>query len=141
MTTDHRGDASEASRAGEVRVTLNTTGRPVVESMNTVVDRRAGGTTIVQVFGEIDMLTAPGLRECVDEEVDHGCAALVLDLRHVAFLGSSGLAALVGALHRCEAAGAKLRLVVDTRVVSRPLEASGLLEVFDVSAEVQSAAV
>ena len=140
MSTDHRGPADRPDR-GEVRVTLNTAGRPVTESMNTVVDRRPGGTTIIQVLGEIDMLTAPALRQCLDEEVARACATLVLDLRHVTFLGSSGLAALVGALHQCEAAGSKLRLVLDTHVVRRPLEASGLLEVFEVSAEVESAAV
>jgi anti-sigma B factor antagonist len=62
----------------------------------TIEQRLVGTTTVVSPVGEIDVLTAPGLREALDQAF-HGQQTqrrVVLDLSGVAFLGSAGLALL-----------------------------------------------
>ena len=49
------------------------------------------GTTVVSVAGEIDMVTAPKLRECLLTTEGN----VIVDLSAVSFFDSSGIAALV----------------------------------------------
>ena len=58
---------------------------------------------------------------------------LVLDLSDVTFLGSAGLAVLVAAKDSADARGHTLRLVCGSRIVTRALEATGLLTLFEVA--------
>ena len=57
----------------------------------------------------------------------------MLDLSDVTFLGSAGLAVLVAAKDAADARGNTLRLVCGSRIVTRALEATGLLTLFDVA--------
>ena len=57
----------------------------------------------------------------------------MLDLSDVTFLGSAGLAVLVAAKDAADARGHTLRLVCGSRIVTRALEATGLLTLFDVA--------
>jgi anti-sigma B factor antagonist len=90
-----------------------------------------GSTRVVRVSGEIDILSAPDLREALLPAFD-AASSVVLDLSGVSFLGSSGLAVLVEARDQAERSRHQLRLVRPSRVVSRALEATGLLELFDI---------
>jgi anti-sigma B factor antagonist len=86
--------------------------------------------TVVHVVGEIDTLTAPVLRAQLDEHIP-AMPLLVLDLSDVTFLGSAGLAVLVAGKDAADARGHTLRLVCGSRIVTRALEATGLLTLFD----------
>ena len=57
-----------------------------------------GGVTIVHVAGEIDVYTAPLLREVLDKQIAAGRTDLVVDLEKVTFMDSTGLGVLVGRL-------------------------------------------
>ncbi len=46
---------------------------------------------IVEVHGEIDLLTAPRVREAVAEAVASGWSQLVIDRRAVSFMDSAGV--------------------------------------------------
>ena len=59
---------------------------------------------VVFVTGEIDMESAPQLRECLQSHVGR----VVLDLSEVTFLDSSGIATLVAARRNALAAGVRL---------------------------------
>lgn len=87
---------------------------------------------VIHVIGEIDSLTAPVLRSRLDEHLP-AVRLLVLDLTDVTFLGSAGLAVLVGAKDDADRQQRILRLVPGTRIVTRALEATGLLGLFDVA--------
>jgi anti-sigma B factor antagonist len=87
---------------------------------------------VMHVVGEIDTLTAPVLRGRLDEQLAE-IPLLVLDLSDVTFLGSAGLAVLVAAKDEAERQQCRLRLVPGSRIVSRALEATGLLALFDIA--------
>jgi anti-sigma B factor antagonist len=108
--------------------------------IDVTVERPGPHVVVVKVSGEVDMLTTPILRSTVDQEVAGGCRTLVVDLRGVTFLGSSGLAALVETHRVAEASGVALKLVGTSRAVTRPLVATGLREVFELHEDVDSAA-
>jgi anti-sigma B factor antagonist len=56
--------------------------------------------TILRVTGELDLFTAPRLREAVVEATDGGARDVVVDLDGVGFIDSSGLGVLVACLKR-----------------------------------------
>ncbi|MPZ64530.1 MAG: anti-sigma factor antagonist [Pseudonocardiaceae bacterium] len=97
-----------------------------------------GGVAVI-VAGEVDMVTTPPLRDCVQEQIGEQPGVLVLDLSGVNFLGSSGLAVLVETLEECRAQEIGLRLVCSSREVVRPMEATGLTELFEVYSDLESA--
>ncbi len=51
---------------------------------------------VLRIAGEVDVYTAPQLRECVIRLLADGVRHVIADLREVAFLDSAGLGALVG---------------------------------------------
>jgi anti-sigma B factor antagonist len=102
------------------------------DAMSLATERLDDGALLVRVGGDVDMLTAPRLYTAVEACLADGCRALVIDLRDVAFLASSGLAALVEARRAAERLATPLRLVATTRVVTRPLAATGLMDAFEV---------
>ena len=101
--------------------------------------QRSNGTSVIRLSGEIDMLTTPALRAKVNEELQGGPSVLVLDMLSVDFLGSSGLALLVEALDESRNRDVALRLVANSRPVSRPLQATGLTDLFSLYPSLEDA--
>ena len=69
----------------------------------TLTTREEGDRTVVVVGGEIDVYTAPKLREQLVDLVNAGRYHLVIDMEAVDFLDSTGLGVLVGGLKRVRA--------------------------------------
>ena len=101
--------------------------------------RHEDGASVIRLSGEIDMLTTPTLRARVTEELAGEPSVLVLDMLGVDFLGSSGLALLVEALEESRTRRVALRLVANSRPVSRPLQATGLTDLFEMYPSVEDA--
>jgi anti-sigma B factor antagonist len=57
----------------------------------------ASGAMVLTVVGEVDMVTAPMLRERLDVLFRADRAPIVVDLSRVEFFGSTGLAVVVNA--------------------------------------------
>ena len=114
-------------------------GSDLSEFLDTTISRPEAGTVVLMVSGEIDTLTAPPFTAAMDELVGSAGEALVVDLSGVRFLASSGLAVLISAAHRAEERGIRLRLVVSSRAVHRPLEITGTDELFDLHPDLASA--
>jgi anti-anti-sigma factor len=79
--------------------------QPMTQVMNritpmTVTVHQHGEATVVEVRGEVDLLTAPRLRETVVAMLDYSPPVVVIDLLEVTFFGTSGFAALIEAQHR-----------------------------------------
>jgi anti-sigma B factor antagonist len=93
----------------------------------------ADGTVTVTVVGEVDTFTAPVLRASLDTQLEQQPKALVIDLCGVQFLGSAGLAVLVETQKSARSRDVALRLVANTRAVTRPLEVTGLIDLFTIA--------
>jgi anti-sigma B factor antagonist len=88
------------------------------------------GRTVVQVVGEIDVYTAPQLRERLDAEIDAGRYDLVVDLTGVSFMDSTGLGVLVGRLKQIRLNDGSMRLVCSHDRVLKVFVITGLDKVF-----------
>ena len=85
----------------------------------------------LHVAGEIDVASAPPLREALGGLVDRGARRITLDLAAVGFIDSSGLGVLVGALRRLEEeAGGRLRVESVQDSVRKVFEITGLSPMF-----------
>ena len=99
------------------------------DGFQTSVDLR-GPVPVVRVSGELDMYSAPRLREVLVTLVNEGQADLVVDMADVSFMDSSGLGVLVGVLKRCRTAGGSLVLRHVTPTTGKVLAITGLDRVF-----------
>lgn len=86
---------------------------------------------VLSVAGEIDMATAPVLRDGVDAVLRPAVDTAVVDLSGVSFLASAGLTVLLDARRAAGLRQIGLRLVATQRPVLRALEVAGIDEMFD----------
>jgi anti-sigma B factor antagonist len=100
---------------------------------------QSAGTTVVAVSGELDLYTAPRLREELLVALSEPLAGLIVDLSGLAFMDSTGLGLLIGAHRRATASGAALRVVCDHPVIVRILHVSGLDQVLAVDPTLEAA--
>jgi anti-sigma B factor antagonist len=101
--------------------------------------RSEGDSTVVVVGGEIDVYTAPKLREQLIDLVNAGRYHLVVDMEGVEFLDSTGLGVLVGGLKRVRAHDGTLRLVCTQERILKIFRITGLTKVFPIHDTVDDA--
>jgi anti-sigma B factor antagonist len=95
--------------------------------------------SVVDVKGEIDVYTAPKLREKLIELVAEGSYDVVVNLEGVDFLDSTGLGVLVGALKRVKAHDGSLSLVCTQDKILKIFKITGLTKVFPIHSSVEEA--
>ena len=108
------GSTVEAARDSGLTVTVHNNGEAVV----------------LEVGGEVDLLTVPPLRDAVMKALQSHPPVLVLDLLSVHFFGSSGLAMLLEA-QQFAGEHTRLRVVADGPATRRPLQITGLDQQLD----------
>ena len=92
----------------------------------TVSVEELDGWALVRASGDIDVATAPRLREQLVNVIAGGQARVVLDLDGVDFLDSTGLGVIVSALKRTRTHGGDLRVVCNRDPIRRLFELTGL---------------
>jgi anti-anti-sigma factor len=105
-------------------------------------DRRddpAHRCVVVQVTGELDVNTVGGLRVALDDLLVDGVPTIVVDLRPLAFMDSSGLGALVAAHRKARVLKCAVAVVAGGGIVTRLLETTGLVRVLRVFGSVDEA--
>jgi anti-sigma B factor antagonist len=85
-----------------------------------------GHAHVVEVEGQVDLYSAPELKEHTSRVIEQGKTCVIIDLSRVTFMDSTGLGVLVGALKRLRAARAELLLVVTDYDIERLFELTGL---------------
>jgi anti-sigma B factor antagonist len=90
------------------------------------------GFTVIEVGGEIDVYTAPKLREKLISLVEAGSYQLIVNMEGVEFLDSTGLGVLVGGLKRVRAQDGWIDLICTQSRILRIFKITGLNKVFNI---------
>src|ERR1700730_16014466 len=96
------------------------------------VDESHAPVTVIRLQGEVDIYSAPKLREKIIELVNQGRRLVVIDLDAVEFLDSTGLGVLVGGLKRLRSQGGELSLVCTRDRIRRLFELTRLDTAFQI---------
>ena len=90
--------------------------------------RRAGGTTVLALAGELDLYRAPALEHALAEAFEPAAKGrrVVVDLRAVTFLDSNTLALLLAAHGRQQARRGELLILVGPQTPTAAFEVTGL---------------
>ena len=105
----------------------------------TLVTRDADGATILAVEGEIDVYTAPKLRDKITELVGEGVYHMIIDMGGVEFLDSTGLGVLVGGLKKVRAHDGSLQLICNQERLLKIFRITGLSKVFTIHESAEAA--
>jgi len=124
---------SDLPAEGKPDVSSDTADAPFDDVITLSTQMGADGAVTVKVVGEVDTFTAPVLRSSLDSQLEQSPRELVIDLSGVQFLGSAGLAVLVETQKAARSRDVALRLIATTRAVTRPLEVTGLIDLFTIA--------
>ena len=109
--------------------------------MDIVIDSRPEGDwSVIEVKGEVDVYTAPKLREKIVDLVNQGSTQLIVDLEGVEFLDSTGLGVLVGGLKRVKSHDGTLALVCTKPKILKVFSITGLSKVLPIYDRIDQAA-
>jgi anti-anti-sigma factor len=96
---------------------------------NFQIDTRRDGTAIVlAVSGELDLASSPALRTELARADDAGADLVILDLRELVFMDSTGLSVLVKAHQHAAESGRRFAVVRGGKQVERLLSLTGVAE-------------
>ena len=96
------------------------------------------GWQVLRLAGEVDVATAPRLRDRLVQLINEGPPRLVVDMSGLSFIDSMGLGALVSGLKRARAHDGDLRLAGPSDHVAKVLEITRLDQAFVVGATVEA---
>jgi len=103
------------------------------------VDEGRSPFVVVAVRGEVDIATAPKLREKLVELASQGAQQVVVDLEGVEFLDSTGLGVLIGGMKRLRGLDGDLSLVCTQPRILKVFEITGLNRAFAIHETVDAA--
>lgn len=106
-----------------------------------IAEDASQGRTIVKLSGELDIASAPELREQLLAILSRRTPShLILDLSKLRFIDSSGIAVFVNTERRARLLGCTLALVAPQAPVSRVLQVCGLDQWFVIYASISALA-
>lgn len=94
---------------------------------------------VLAVSGQLDINTAPALRQRLFDLFDQGHRLVVADLSGVDFMDSGGLSALVGGLKRGRQLGGQLHVVATARELAQLFRVTGVYKVLPLYDSVEAA--
>ena len=97
-----------------------------------LIHQKQGSVEIVEMPSQLVMANAPEMRQAIKKIIDEGGSQLILNLKGVEFIDSSGLSVLVSALKAANAAGGEVVLVGPNAGVRSLIELTQLHKVFEI---------
>lgn len=94
---------------------------------------------ILKIKGDVDLYSSPQVRKKILVLLSKACKNLIVDLKEVSYMDSSGVATLVEALQITNKRNGKLRLCNLGAAICDVFELSRLDKVFDIVENVESA--
>lgn len=90
---------------------------------------------VVAVRGEIDLFTAPELKQKLTDAIEAGKSRIVVDLTQTTFLDSTALGVLIGAVKRLRTRDGALVIVNVDQNIAKTFEITGLDQIFTIVGE------
>lgn len=90
--------------------------------------RQEGAATVVAVKGELDLASGPELESRLDKITGPQTRLVIVDLRNLDFMDSTGLSILVRAHQRLSEEGCEIGLVRGSQQVQRLLDLTGVAD-------------
>ncbi len=90
------------------------------------------GRHVVAVRGEIDLFTAPELKQKLTDAIEGGKTRIVVDLSDTTFLDSTALGVLIGTVKRLRAVDGQLAIVNVEANIGKTFEITGLDQIFTI---------
>src|SRR4051794_19910622 len=87
---------------------------------------------VVAVRGEIDLFTAPELKQQLTDAIEGGKTRIVVDLTQTTFLDSTALGVLIGAVKRLRTRDGALVIVNVDQNIAKTFEITGLDQIFTI---------
>lgn len=87
---------------------------------------------IVELEGEVDVYTAPQLKQQMISLLESGARDMVVDLTKVEYLDSTALGVLIGGLKRMRERDGNLSLICPSARIRRVFEITGLDKIFNI---------
>jgi anti-sigma B factor antagonist len=88
-------------------------------------------TQLLRARGELDLYAAPELKRRLASAIDAGKTRIVVDLTDAAFMDSTALGVLLGALKRLRVRNGALAIASEQPTILRILEVTGMNQVLD----------
>ena len=88
-------------------------------------------TQLLRARGELDLYAAPELKRRLASAIDAGKTRIVVDLTDAAFMDSTALGVLLGALKRLRVRDGALAIASEQPTILRILEVTGMNQVLD----------
>ena len=107
--------------------------------MTTPVPSASRTWTVLPLTGDVDLASAPALRQQLSDLTEESPAFLVVDLSGLEFIDSTGLGVLVGGLKRVRAHDGWIDLVCTQGRILRIFRITGLNKVFSIHDSVADA--
>jgi anti-anti-sigma factor len=107
-------------------------GDPDVNSEFSVDEHNKGSAWVLSVSGELDLRTSPELEQRLERVWSTGAELVILDLRKIEFMDSTGLRVLLGAHQRAQERGRRFALVRGADQVERVLTLTGVRDLLTV---------
>jgi anti-sigma B factor antagonist len=91
----------------------------------------------VKVSGEIDVYTAPKLRDALFPLTENNQVKMTVDLTEVDYMDSTGLGVFVGVFKNIRSKSGELKLVGLSGRLNRLFEITGLAEIMDINSRIE----
>lgn len=107
--------------------------------LNIEIENQINNSVIIKVFGEVDLYTSPDLRKQILAVTKSRPPLIIVDLQHVSYMDSSGVATLVEGLQQVNKYKGKFNITHLRSGVREVFELSRLDRVFDIFDSVELA--
>lgn len=98
-----------------------------------------GRVAVVSASGDLDMLTAPQLRDAIEAALGKDPVGLIVDLTKVEFLGSAGMQVLMETHNQTDGTETRFAVVAEGPATSRPLKITGIADLIDMFSSLEVA--
>jgi len=112
---------------------------PIVPHFELTEEDAEPGAHVIDLRGEIHLTTAPRLADHLTDAIECGKTAIVLDMREVEFIDSTGLSVLLNGLRLAGQRKGRIALVCTNPTVLRLFQITNLDSTFDIFDEREKA--